>query len=70
MQPVIDPAGWSPADLGDVSTWSYRITDRDTDELSDAVASIRRNGIAVEAVSREISRSRRLRMCSLMCAAS
>src|SRR5690242_206006 len=53
LQRVADPAGWSPGDLGDVATWSYRVTDSDTDELSAAVASVRRSGVAVEAVSRE-----------------
>jgi TfdA family taurine catabolism dioxygenase TauD len=53
MQPVIDPAGWSPGDFGEVSTWSYRFTARDHDELADAVAAVRRNKIAVEEVRRE-----------------
>ena len=53
MQPVIDPAGWSPGDLGEVATWSYRITDARHDELAEAVAAVRRNGIAVEAVRRD-----------------
>ena len=51
MQPVIDPAGWSPRDLGPVATWSYRLSERDISELADAVASVQRNGIAVEAVN-------------------
>lgn len=51
MQPVIDPAGWSPEDFGAVADWSYRITDRDIGELADAVASIRSLGIAIEAVT-------------------
>ena len=51
MQPVTDPAAWSPGDLGDVSTWSYRFTARDHDELADAIAAVRRNGVAVEAVA-------------------
>jgi len=53
LQPVVDPAGWSSGDLGDVATWSYRMTDSDIDELSAAVASVRRNGIPVEAVNRD-----------------
>jgi hypothetical protein len=53
MQPVIDPAAWEPGDLGPVSSWSYRITDSDIAELTDAVASVRRQGIAVEAVGRK-----------------
>ncbi len=53
MKPVIDPAAWSPGDLGEVSTWSYRFTPRDVDELSEAVASVRRNRTPVEAVKRD-----------------
>lgn len=53
MQPVNDPAGWEPDDLGPVSSWSYRITDQDVRELSEAVAAVRRQGIAIEAVGRD-----------------
>src|SRR5262245_10670452 len=52
LKPVIDPAGWSPGDLGAVSTWSYRITDRDIGELDTAIAAARRAGIPVEAANR------------------
>jgi Taurine catabolism dioxygenase TauD, TfdA family len=52
MQPVIDPAAWSPGDLGAVSTWSYRFSARDHDELAEAVAAVRRNGVAIEDVRR------------------
>ena len=53
MQPVIDPAEWAPGELGDVASWSYRFSARDHDELAEAVAAVRRNGVAVEAVRRE-----------------
>ena len=53
MQPAIDPAGWSPEDFGAVAAWSYRISERDASELADAVASVRRRGIPVEAVSKD-----------------
>jgi Taurine catabolism dioxygenase TauD, TfdA family len=53
MQPVVDPAGWSPESLKDVSRWSYTITERDADELVDGIAAVRRNGVAVVDVSRE-----------------
>src|SRR5207302_4508852 len=53
MQPVLDPAGWSPADLAQLADWSYRISERDADELADGVASVRRNGVAVVDVARE-----------------
>ncbi len=47
MQPVVDPAGWTADSLRDVSTWSYRITAGDADELEAAVAAVRRNGVAM-----------------------
>jgi hypothetical protein len=53
MQPVTDPAAWSPGDLGDISTWSYQFTARDHDELAEAVAAVRSNGDAVAAVRRD-----------------
>src|SRR5215467_3708815 len=53
MQPVVDPAGWSPDSLTDVSRWSYQITARDADELAEGIAAVRRNGVAVVDVARE-----------------
>jgi Taurine catabolism dioxygenase TauD, TfdA family len=53
MQAVIDPAGWSPEDFGAVATWSYRISERDVEELANAVALVRRQDIAIEQVGRD-----------------
>jgi hypothetical protein len=53
MQPVVDPACWSPEDLGPVANWSYRFSENDTAELVDAVAYVRRRDIAIEAVGRD-----------------
>jgi hypothetical protein len=53
MQPVVDPAGWSAAELKDVSRWSYRIAEGDADELADAVATVRRNGVAMVDVRKD-----------------
>ena len=53
MQPVVDPAAWSPDSLEDVSSWSYKISERDADELADGIAAVRRQGVAVVDVSRE-----------------
>src|SRR3954463_9513789 len=53
MQPVIDPAGWAAEDLGPVASWSYRLSTRDVGELADAVESVQRQGIAIEAVNRD-----------------
>jgi hypothetical protein len=47
MNPVVDPAGWSADALKDVSSWSYKITDADGDELEAAVAAVRRKGVSM-----------------------
>jgi hypothetical protein len=47
MRPVVDPAGWAPDDLADVSRWSCAISDGDAEELAAAVAAVRRAGIAL-----------------------
>ena len=53
MVPVIDPAGWSPETLRDVSAWSYKITERDIDELKDGIAEVRRRGVAIVEIDRD-----------------
>src|SRR5262245_62718902 len=53
MQPVIDPADWSPESLTDVANWSYRISDRDAEELAAGVAAVRRAGVAIVDLKRE-----------------
>src|SRR5690349_3088799 len=52
MQPVVDPAGWSPESLTDVASWSYHFTEDDRGELIAATQAVRRAGIAPEAVNR------------------
>jgi hypothetical protein len=53
MKPVVDPAGWLPSDLGNVSNWAYQITDDDVDELAGAVASFKKAGLPAVEVNRE-----------------
>ncbi len=52
MEPVVDPADWSPSALKDVSGWSYKITDRDADELAQGIAAVRRSGVAAVDITR------------------
>ena len=47
LQPVIDPADWKPEALKDVDNWSYRLNDRDADELAAGVAAVRKAGVAM-----------------------
>jgi hypothetical protein len=53
MEPVVDPAAWTPESLQDVSSWSYQITDSDADDLAAGIAAVRRQGVATVEVSRE-----------------
>jgi hypothetical protein len=53
MQPVVDPAVWSPDDLRDVDSWSYMMTARDADELAAGVAEVRRSGVPLVEITRE-----------------
>src|SRR5918999_872793 len=53
MEPVIDRAGWTAAELRDVNSWNYTITEEDADEILAAVEAVRREGIPVVQVSRD-----------------
>ncbi len=53
MEPVIDPAGWTPETLGGVDEFSYVITNRDADELTAGIAAFRRHGVSIEGVNRD-----------------
>ena len=53
MQPVVDPADWSPEGLKDVANWSYRLSDRDVDELADGIKAVRRAGVAIVDITHE-----------------
>jgi hypothetical protein len=53
MEPVVDPAGWSADELRNVADWSYRISERDADELAAGIAAVRRRGVPVVEVARE-----------------
>src|SRR5215467_10563191 len=53
MRPVVDPADWSPSSLKDVASWSYRVSDRDADELADGIKAVRRAEVAIVDIKRE-----------------
>jgi len=50
MQRIAAPTAWTPDDLRDVASWSYRLTERDRGELVAATEAVK--GIALEEVSR------------------
>jgi hypothetical protein len=52
-QRVVDPADWKPEELKDVDNWSYRISERDGDELAGAVAAVRKRGVAMVDIRKE-----------------
>lgn len=52
MQPVVDPAGWSPDTLGPVESWAYQITAEDRAELRMALDAFRRTGLSRVEVTR------------------
>jgi hypothetical protein len=53
MQPVVDPAGWTAEDLRNVADWSYRISERDADELAAGIAAVRRADVPIVEVARD-----------------
>ncbi len=52
MEPVVDPAEWSAQSLGPVREWTYRVTDRDRDELLAAADHFRALALPLPAVDR------------------
>jgi hypothetical protein len=53
MEPVVDPAAWTPDALKDVETFSYNLTEHDADELVAGTAAFRRHGVPIEDVHRD-----------------
>src|SRR3954464_15012504 len=50
MQPIVAPTAWTPQDLREVSSWSYRLGELDRAELIAATQALK--GVALEEVSR------------------
>lgn len=53
LEPVVDPADWSAQTLGPVADWAYQITEKDQDEILQAVAHFRRLGLPLPAVDKD-----------------
>lgn len=50
-KPVIDPAGWTPEEMQDLSRWTYTMSSLEAEELIADVATARRSRVAVEEAS-------------------
>jgi len=53
LKPVVDPAGWYPADFSDRERWMYRLSDSEIGELHDAVASVEARGMDLKDITKE-----------------
>ena len=52
MKPVVDPAGWTADQVRNSDTWLYRLSQREIDEVFDAVAKVEASGNPIERVTR------------------
>jgi hypothetical protein len=53
MKPVIDPAGWTAADVAGSEDWIYRLDEADTGELLSAVGAISGRGLDIKDIARD-----------------
>ena len=53
LQPVVDPAAWTAAELGEIASWSYDFTEAEKEELVAGVAALRRKGVKLVEIGRE-----------------
>jgi hypothetical protein len=53
MQPVVDPAGWTAADLAKTDNWVYALSAAEIADIADAVSRIQARGQDITAVRRD-----------------
>ncbi len=53
MQPVVDPAGWTGAELAARDDWKFQLTEADVAEIDAAVAGIEARGIEIKDITVE-----------------
>jgi hypothetical protein len=53
MRPVVDPAGWYPADLAADDDWIYELSATEADEVRAAVAAVERRGLDILEIGRD-----------------
>lgn len=59
-KPLVDPALWTVEEMADLDRWTFKLAPRDVDEIVDAVARMRAQGVPVEKIGRETFRLDRL----------
>jgi hypothetical protein len=53
MQPLVDPAGWTAAELAANDDWIYVLSEAERDDLRKAVADVQKRGLDILEVTRE-----------------
>jgi len=53
MQSIVDPAGWTAAELAASDDWIYALSNADCDEITGAVAAIEKRGLDIKDVCRD-----------------
>ncbi len=53
MKPIIDPAGWSAADIAGTDAWVYRLSGPEITDIFDAVADIEAGGRDLKDITRD-----------------
>ncbi len=53
MRPIVDPAGWTAAELAAGDDWIYALSNTDCDEIIGAVAAIEKRGLDIKDIGRD-----------------
>jgi hypothetical protein len=53
MQPIVDPAGWTKAELAANDDWIFRLSDADRAEIADAVEGVEARGLDIKDIGRD-----------------
>jgi hypothetical protein len=53
MQPLVDPAGWTAAELAASGDWIYELSEAEKDDIRAAVADVQKRGLDILDVKRE-----------------
>lgn len=53
MQPIVDPAGWTAAELSASDDWIYALSNAECDEIVEAVQGIEKRGLDIKDIGRD-----------------